>query len=98
MNINTNNYQEMLLLYIDGELDVDAQKLVEIYIEQNTYAKQEFDALLDAKLQIEDVKFGDISSLLKTENEDIRLSNYEENFLLYVDAELTTNQRKKFSS
>ena len=46
MNINTNNYQEMLLLYIDGELDVDAQKLVEIYIEQNTYAKQEFDVFV----------------------------------------------------
>ena len=82
MNINTNNYQEMLLLYIDGELDVDAQKLVEIYIEQNVYAKQEFDTLRDAKLQIDDVKFGDISFLLKTENEDIRLNNYEENFFL----------------
>ena len=33
MNINTNNYQEMLLLYIDGELDVDAQYKFQLIFE-----------------------------------------------------------------
>ena len=95
MNINKNNYQEFLLLYIDGELAVDVEKEVEFFIAQNANAKQEFDLLLATKLQLDEVSFGDISLLLKNENVEISVNNYEEKFCLYVDNELSKNDRKK---
>ncbi len=94
MNINRNNYQEFLLLYIDGELSAEVEQEVDTFLKLNADIKQEFDDLLNTKLQLEDVSFGDVSSLLKFEEKSIGLNNYEEKFLLYVDNELS-NQEKQ---
>ena len=88
MSINKNNYEEFLLLYIDGELDENMSKKVELFIDQNIDVKDEFNILLDTKLQQDDVSYGDVSCLLKTEKNEICLNNYEENFLLFIDDEL----------
>ncbi len=93
MNINRNNYQEFLLLYIDGELSAEVEQEVDAFLELNADIKQEFDDLLNTKLQLEDVSFGDVSPLLKFEEKSIGIHNYEEKFLLYVDNELS-NQEK----
>ncbi len=94
MNINRNNYQEFLLLYIDGELSAELEQEVDTFLELHLDIKQEFDDLLNTKLQLEDVSFGDVSSLLKFEENSIGFNNYEEKFLLYVDDELS-NQEKQ---
>ena len=97
MNINRNNYEEFLLLYIDGELSTTQQKEVEIFLEQHTDIKQELSDLLDTKLQIEEVSFGDISALLKNEINGINLNNYQEHFLLFVDNELSKENKDRKS-
>jgi hypothetical protein len=94
MNINRNNYQEYLLLYIDGELSAEVEQEVDTFLELNTDIKQEFDDLLNTKLQPEDIAFGDISYLLKSEEKSIVLNNYEEKFLLYVDKEMTATEEQ----
>lgn len=94
MNINRNNYQEFLLLYIDGELSNEVEKEVDIFLESNNDIKQEFDDLLNTKLQIEDVSFGDITTLFKTEGNEISATNYQEHFLLFVDNELNKQQKQ----
>jgi len=80
MNINRNNYEEFLLLYMDGELSAEIEQEVNIFLESNSDIKQEFDDLLNTKLQPEDIAFGDISCLLKSEEASISLNNYEEKF------------------
>jgi len=93
MSINKNNYEEFLLLYIDGELDDNMSKKVELFIDQNINVKDEFNILLDTKLQQDEVSYGDVSCLLKTEKNEICLNNYEENFLLFIDDELTSKDK-----
>lgn len=95
MAINKNNYQEFLLLFIDGELNENLSKEVEVLIEQNAEIKNEFNVLLDTKLMQDEVSFGDISCLLKTEKNGINLKNYEEKFLLFVDEELAPKEKKE---
>lgn len=95
MNINRHNYEEFLLLYIDGELDAESTKQVELFIEQNPDIQQELNSLMDTKLQAEEIAFGDISVLLKQEDKAISTSNFEEYFLLYADNELSAEQRKE---
>jgi hypothetical protein len=98
MKINHTNYEEFLLLYIDGELSVAMQQQVELFIEQNPIISTEFNLLLNAKLQLEDLSFGDITPLLKNENAEIGLNNYEEKFLLYVDNELSNTENKNIET
>lgn len=93
MSINRNNYEEFLLLYIDGELTIQQQKEVEFFINQHTDIKQEFNDLLNTKLKATDVYFGDISTLLKDEKASINLNNYQEHFLLFVDNELSKENK-----
>lgn len=95
MNINRHNYEEFLLLYVDGELPAAQAKELECFVEQNPDIQQELNSLLDAKLQAEDIPFGDISVLLQEERDAINANNYQEHFLLYVDNELSAQQRKQ---
>jgi len=94
MNINRNNYEAFLLLYIDGELSTKVEQEVATFLKLNADIKLEFDDLLSTKLQLEDVSFGDVSSLLKFEENSICLNNYEEQFLLYVDQEMTRKEEQ----
>lgn len=93
MIINRNNYEEFLLLYIDGELSAGLQKEIENFLELNADIQLEFNNLLDTKLQAEPMSFGDISILLKNENA-INKSNCVEHFLLFTDSELTLQQQQ----
>ena len=76
MNINRLNYEEFLLLYIDGELSSTQQKEVELFLEQHTDIQQEFNDLFDTKLQADEMSFGDVSTLLRKESDSISLNNY----------------------
>lgn len=89
MNINRNNYEEFLLLYVDGELNSSEKKVVEEFLQINSDLQKELDTLLSTKLTPEDVALTDKSFLYKSDTNSISLKNYEEKFLLYTDNELT---------
>ncbi|MCU0322531.1 MAG: hypothetical protein MUE72_08955 [Chitinophagaceae bacterium] len=92
MNIDRHNYEEFFLLYLDGELNSNDEQMVETFLQNNPDLQDEFNMLLDTKLEADEVSF-DKSALYKNEATAINSSNYEEKFLLYVDNELTSSTK-----
>lgn len=92
--IDRNNYQEYMLLYLDGELSSTEREAVELFLEQHTDLQEEFMLLQQAVLQPEqEVVFQSKESLYKKEN-GITVSNYQEYFLLYIDNELGASEKE----
>ncbi len=94
MNINRYNYEEFFLLYADRELSAGERKLVEQFIQANPDLKGELEILHEAYLQPEELVFEAKNSLYKSE-QGISLADYEENFLLYIDDELSVSDKEK---
>jgi hypothetical protein len=92
--INRNNYEEYLVLYIDGELSSAERKSVESFLELNPDLKEELQLLQQTILQPEDIRFTNKTVLYKQEA-GINTTNYQEYFLLYVDAELNDAQKEE---
>jgi hypothetical protein len=90
--INRNNYEEYMLLYIDGELSSDERQAMDAFLQVNPDLKEELELLQQTILRPEQIAFTDKNTLYKKE-EGINLSNYQEYFLLYVDNELDTDKR-----
>ena len=90
--INRNNYEEYFLMYVDNELPARQRAEVEFFVQQNPDLQQEFETLKQAVLFADDaLMFNDKQSLLKT-NTGIGIDNYEEYFLLDIDAELNEKE------
>jgi hypothetical protein len=86
--INRSNYEEYLLLYIDGELSPEVKTQVDAFLEANPDLREELQLLEQTVLQPEEqVRFVDRQELYREEN-GISIANYQEFFLLYVDGEL----------
>lgn len=98
MNINRHNYEEFFLLYVDGELSAQEWRLVELFVQENADLANELKMFEQTKLQTEAVVFADKSSLYKTDNAIINTDNYEENFLLYIDDELSNTERNEIET
>lgn len=95
MNINRNNYEEFFLLYVDGELTSLEKDAVDAFIQQHPDLKTELDALKQAVLPIEQISFNAKENLFKNESTAISSANFEEKFLLYVDDELTIDEKEE---
>ncbi|MBX2930907.1 MAG: hypothetical protein KF781_03040 [Chitinophagaceae bacterium] len=95
MNINRDNYEEFLLLYVDGELNIAEQKAVEQFVQINPDLQEELEILLSTKLTTEKNISFDKSSLYKSEANTIHQNNYVEKFLLYTDNELSEREKKE---
>ena len=95
MNINRHNYEELFLLYIDGEMNAEQKQMVEAFAEANPDLKEELEMLKETVLFADsDLVFADKASLYKSfDAAVITTNNCEEHFLLYVDNEL--NQTAK---
>ncbi len=92
--INRNNYEEYLLLYIDGELSPSEKQAVEAFLQVNPDLKEELELLQQTVLQPEEsISFSE-KDLLYRKEEGINLSNFREYFLLYVDEELKTKEKE----
>ncbi len=63
--ITSENYEELLLLYIDNELTPELRSEVEKFIETSPQAKQELAVLQKTKLQSETISFPDKGSLYR---------------------------------
>lgn len=98
MNINTNNYQELLLLYVDGELQPHEMDAVDEFVAKNYEAKEELDLLLNTKLDsIDNEEFKGLpkDALFKFENDEINLHNYPAYFVEYVNDALSDTHKKQ---
>jgi len=65
MNINLNNYEQWLLLYVDNELSAADRNAVKEFLGQYPYLQQELEALQQATLPLENFSFEAKDSLLK---------------------------------
>ncbi len=96
MQINRTNYENFFLLYVDGELSTTEMQAVERFALENSDLGSELDALLETKLSSED-SFGFIDKeiLYRTASNSINEINYEEQFLLFLDNELTEAENEQ---
>lgn len=95
MIINRHNYEEYFILYMDNELSSDDRRMVEAFIENHPDLKEELDILLQYKLEPDtNIVFAGKEELLKINGTSpITADNYEEWFSLYIDDELTADQK-----
>jgi hypothetical protein len=91
--INRNNYEEYLLMYLDGELSSEDMRSVESFLESNPDIEEELLLLQQTILQPEEIEFPAKHTLYR-KAEGISLGNYEEYFLLYVDNELPASEKE----
>lgn len=93
MQINRTNYENLFLLYIDGELSVSEMQAVERFAIENSDLAAELDVLLETKLSSDfDTVFLDKEILFRTASNTINAINHEEQFLLFIDHELTKKE------
>jgi hypothetical protein len=71
--INTSNYEEWLMLYLDNELTSGEKTAVENFIASNPAVKTEFDILAKTKLQSEENIFFPDKELLYRTTEKVRV-------------------------
>jgi hypothetical protein len=99
MQINRTNYENFFLLYVDGELSTTEMQAVERFAMENSDLGSELDALLETKLSAEDsFSFVDKEVLYRTASNAINEINYEEQFLLFLDNELTESENEQTRS
>lgn len=90
ININRHNYEEFFLLYTDRELNASGRMAVEQFVQENPDLAAELEALQQTTLLAEDtIPIPAKDSLFRTIDTDIHAGNHTEQFLLYVDRELT---------
>jgi len=92
--INRNNYEEYLLLYIDGELSSEDRLAVEAFLAANPDIQQELEVLQQAVLQPEENIAFEFKHQLYRKAAGIDTTNYQEYFLLYVDNELNPAEQQ----
>jgi anti-sigma factor RsiW len=95
MNINRHNYEEYFILYLDNELSSEERSQLELFVQANPDLQQELSMLQQTLLTPDQsVTFDSKETLLRhTATSDITLNNYEEWLLLYIDEELTPDQK-----
>ena len=95
MNITRHNYEEFFILYLDNELGSDDRRRVESFVNENPDLKNEFDLLLQTRMTPDhDLVFDGKQQLLKTALPGpISENNFEEWLLLYIDNELTAQEK-----
>ena len=87
--ITRDNYEEYFLLYGDNELSPAERLSVEEFVTSNPDLREEWELLMNCKLDAEpSIGFGDKSSLLKMTGDTDDAANYQEYLLSYIDNEL----------
>ncbi|NCI48478.1 hypothetical protein GWC95_00995 [Sediminibacterium roseum] len=93
--ITIQNYEEFFLLYVDNELSAAERETVDEFVRLHPHLAEELEMLQQVQLLDEPLLFGDKESLYRKESEDITLANCEEQFLLFVDDELSPEAKEK---
>lgn len=87
MNINLDNYEQYLLMYVDNELSAADRMHVEAFLRDYPYLQEELEILQQTVLPLETVLF-DKSSLLKPEIDEAT----QEKLLMHLDGELPAGE------
>ncbi|RYY46873.1 MAG: hypothetical protein EOO06_13530, partial [Chitinophagaceae bacterium] len=87
MNINLDNYEQYLLMYVDNELSATDRLHVEEFLRDYPYLDEELQMLQQTVLPLENLLF-DKSSLLKPVLDE----NTEEKLLMHLDGELPAGE------
>jgi hypothetical protein len=93
--ITMDNYEHYFLLYIDKEVSATEKQLVEAFMEQHPHTKVEFEALQATILSYDNMTI-DKTSLFK--KIIITQDNYLDYATLYIDNELTNEEKEAFNS
>lgn len=99
-HINTDNYEEYFLLYVDNELTAAEKQGVEAFVQQHPEYKDELQAYLNTRLNMENIMFNDKEMLFRNEAK-INKDNIEALQVLLIDGELdpdTAAEVESFSS
>ena len=83
---------------MDNELSSEKRRMVEVFIEKNTDLKEELNMLMHYKMvPDENIVFKGKENLLKADSDIIiTADNFEESLLLYIDNELSAEQKSAF--
>jgi len=93
MKITRHNYEEFFLLYVDNELGSEDRRMVEEFVQLHPDLKEELELLSQFKFTPDnDIVFENKEELLKVNGETP--ASYEESLLLYIDNELTAEQKE----
>jgi len=92
MSINLNNYEVYLIDYLDGNLSVEVEKELMLFLEKHPEIKSEFENFEEITISDEAFVFDDKDSLKRkniTATKNINENNYEEFFVAYYDKDLS---------
>lgn len=91
INITRSNYEEYLLLYVDNELNPSERAAVEAFLQLHPDLQAELELLQSVILPSEEI------SINKEElfAENMRFNSIDEKLLLFVDDELSTEEKAK---
>lgn len=87
MNINLDNYEQYLLMYVDNELSAAERMQVETFLRDYPYLAEELEILQQTVLPLENILF-DKSSLLKPVPDE----KMQEKLLMHLDGELPAGE------
>jgi anti-sigma factor RsiW len=96
VKINRHNYEEYFILYMDNELSAEERRMVEVFVQHHPDLKDDLDTLMQFKLTPDThIVFEGKEELMKENGHSIiTLNNFEEWLSLYIDNELTSEQRQ----
>lgn len=94
--INRQNYETWFLLYVDNEITSNEKRMVENFVASNPDLQSEFLLFQSLKLDTTDsVSFPAKNELKHNPPKSITLQNVEEQFLLFIDNELSSAEAKE---
>jgi len=97
MKININNYEEIIVDFLDGKLDNDTVAELFLFLDQNPKIKAEFNLLYENQYEVEaePISF-DYSSLIKKEK--LNVADYAEKLIALLENDLNLEETKKLKA
>lgn len=97
MKININNYEEIIVDFLDGKLDNNTVAELFLFLDQNPKIKAEFNLLYENQhvVEAEPTSF-DFSSLIKKEK--LNVADYAEKLIALLENDLNLEETKKLKA
>ncbi|NOY49474.1 MAG: hypothetical protein GXO88_02750 [Chlorobi bacterium] len=99
MSINLNNYEVYLIDYLDGNLSLEVERELMLFLESNPGIKNELEDIENFKLLDEEkLTFNDKNSLKQKEvipAKSINEGNYEEFFIAFYEKDLSVDEQRE---
>src|SRR5687767_7266297 len=93
--INSSNYEEWFLLYVDEELNAAERKAVEVFAAAHPQLQEELDLLCSTRLPMDTVRLENKEALFSG---NMKMNTVDESLLLYIDNELNQAEQKSIEA